>query len=315
MIITDFRVEHLAKAMELAYKNYQEEREKISVLPDIPIPDLTYFAENEMGVAAFDAEKMLGFLCGVSPFADAFQSTGIKGVFSPIHAHGAVKENRGRIYARLYQAAGEKWLARGALSHAVALYAHDEVAIRGFFVNGFGQRCADAIRALSSVESGDRGNCVFTELKGEQRMRVLPLENDLLLHYRNSSCFMKRELFTEQTYARRLEELAARVFVAQNGDEIVAFAAITDEGETFVSTADGMMNICGAYCLPGYRGKGIYHALIGYLTDTLKNEGYTRLGVDYESINPTAQHFWPKLFAPYTRGVVRRIDDKMLSIV
>ncbi len=38
-------------------------------------------------------------------------------------------------------------------------------------------------------------------------------------------------------------------------------------------------------------------------------EGVTRLGVDYESINPSGSAFWQKHFTEYGYGVVRRIDD------
>ena len=52
------------------------------------------------------------------------------GTYSPIHAHGAVKENKRRIYSRLYQAAAEKWVKQGILSHAIALYAHNNEAVK-----------------------------------------------------------------------------------------------------------------------------------------------------------------------------------------
>ncbi|MCI9073092.1 MAG: hypothetical protein HFH80_09920 [Lachnospiraceae bacterium] len=41
----------------------------------------------------------------------------------------------------------------------------------------------------------------------------------------------------------------------------------------------------------------------------LKAEGYTRLGVDYESINPTAWGFWNKYFEAYTYSLTRRIVE------
>jgi len=41
----------------------------------------------------------------------------------------------------------------------------------------------------------------------------------------------------------------------------------------------------------------------------LKSLGYTRLGVDYESINPSGSGFWLKYFTAYTHSVVRRIDE------
>lgn len=66
--------------------------------------------------------------------------------------------------------------------------------------------------------------------------------------------------------------------------------------------------------------KIVSHAVSLYAHDrdgieTLEAEGWTHLGVDYESINSTAAHFWPKYFEPYTSGVVRRIDECALGAI
>lgn len=43
----------------------------------------------------------------------------------------------------------------------------------------------------------------------------------------------------------------------------------------------------------------------------LKAEGVTHLGVDCETMNPTALRFWTKSFLPYTYSFARRIDEKV----
>lgn len=40
------------------------------------------------------------------------------------------------------------------------------------------------------------------------------------------------------------------------------------------------------------------------VTSVLKGEGYTRLGVNFESFNPTARGFWLKYFTAYTNNRV-----------
>ena len=47
---------------------------------------------------------------------------------------------------------------------------------------------------------------------------------------------------------------------------------------------------------------------------TLRKEGATLLGVDCETFNPTAIHFWKKYFTQYTTSVVRRIDEYALLL-
>jgi len=45
----------------------------------------------------------------------------------------------------------------------------------------------------------------------------------------------------------------------------------------------------------------------------LKALGYTRLGVIFESFNPSGSGFWLKHFTAYTHSVVRRIDEYAIS--
>ena len=156
MQIIDFTTTHAAQAAKIAIHNYMEERGHVPALPPIDVvPDLTAFAENSLGVAAFDNGELVGFLCAVGPFKNAFRSTDAVGVFSPMGANGAVGSKRAEVYARMYQAAGEKWAKTGASSHAVCLYAHDKEAQEQFYRYGFGLRCIDAIRSMD-VSGGDK---------------------------------------------------------------------------------------------------------------------------------------------------------------
>ena len=137
--IFDFTAAHIEQATYIAKQNYEAERRVVAALPPVDtVPDLTPYAENGLGVAAFEGDKMLGFLCCISPFSNAFRSTDATGVFSPMGANGTIIENRAEIYARLYQTAGEKWAQAGATSHAICLYAHDKYGQEQFFRYGFG---------------------------------------------------------------------------------------------------------------------------------------------------------------------------------
>ena len=49
------------------------------------------------------------------------------------------------------------------------------------------------------------------------------------------------------------------------------------------------------------------------LVQKLRMQGYTRLGVDFESLNPSGSGFWRKHFQSYTFSVVRRIDEHAMK--
>lgn len=315
MNIVDFKQEHIEEASLLAMSNYNEERIYVTGLPEVSqIPDLQSFADNGLGVAAFENQKLIGFLCGCSPFEHAF-NTAAAGIFSPVHAHAAVKENRPRLYRLMYQRAAEKWVEHKIASHAVSLYAHDRDGISAFFTCGFGLRCVDAVRPMKpisiavplSVTAPD--GLSFSELEKESQNKVRNLRRMLLDHMGKSPCFMYLSPEEADQRLTRIESGDSRIFAATCGGSVAACLELSDSAETFVSETDGISNISGAFCLPQYRGKGIYQRLLNHVIEVLKSEGQTHLGVDYESINPTAAYFWPKYFEPYTSGLVRRIDE------
>ena len=64
MIILDFSTVHIECAAQIAKQNYEAERGYVYALPPVEQwPDLKPFAENGFGVAAFDGDDIVGFLC------------------------------------------------------------------------------------------------------------------------------------------------------------------------------------------------------------------------------------------------------------
>jgi hypothetical protein len=313
MQIVPFSHEHIEQAKTIAMVNYEEERQQVSSLPTVDLlPDLNEFVENQLGVVGVENNKMQGFLCCYPPINDAWGTTGVKGTFSPIHAHGAIHENRKKIYSRLYQVAAEKWVKNGIISHAIALYAHDRDTLEGFFFNGFGVRCIDAIKFLDHTPMVNNLSCDLQELPPQEWPRILELQNLLISHLGSSPMFMPYPQLSESRFLNRTAN-DSRFFAAMVDGKCNAYLKLSPHGENFACGDRSMMNISGACCLPEYRGTGIVHNLLSFLSDALMTEGYTRLGVDFESFNPTAREFWLKYFTPYTNSVVRRIDEKILE--
>ena len=307
--IQDFSKAHIEDAEKIALMNYNEERAVVTELPQvISLPDLLPFVDNGLGVAAFEQERMIGFLCCYDPWERAFDSTA-KGTYSPIHAHGAIKENRGTIYKRLYQAAAEKWIKNKISYHAIGLYAHDKEAISSLFSYGFGLRCIDAIRPMETFQYPQCEGIHFQEIMKSEVSQIRSMRQRLSEHLGCSPCFMYSSPQDFQNWLARAETRNSRVFIAKDRERPIAFVEITESGENFATEVSSMQNICGAFCLPELRGKGIMQGLINYTISILKAEGYKSMGVDFESFNPTAYGFWAKYFTAYTSSVVRRIDE------
>ncbi|MGN0478005.1 MAG: GNAT family N-acetyltransferase [Hominenteromicrobium sp.] len=314
MLITDFLPEHIPAAQALVLANYMEERAAVPALPEVcALPDFDAFVKNGLGAAAFENGELAGFLCVYDPWCPAFWTPDTTGVFSPLHGHAAKKENRVRIYRRLYQAAAEKWVKAGAASHALALCAHDTDGERAFFTYGFGLRCMDAIRAVTPLGIPAPADMTLTELPRARVHEIAPLRRALSAHLGQSPCFMYDPPEEIESQIAKAETRDSRLFAAEQNGVPKAFLEIRVGGENFATYAPNLLNICGAYCMPDLRGTGTMQALLDFLLCTLQSEGITRLGVDFESINPTALGFWTKYFGVYTHGLVRRIDENALN--
>jgi GNAT superfamily N-acetyltransferase len=314
MQIVDFTTAHIEQAAQIALQNYFKECARVPVLPPVgSVPDLSQFIENNLGVTALEGDAIIGFLCAVGPHPNAFGSTDAVMVFSPMGANGATGKNRAQIYARMYQAAGLKWVRAGASSHGICLYAHDEEAQRQFYRYGFGLRRVDAIRELDGIAAPPCAGYDFFEPAPEDALQILPLENMLDKGYIESPFFMYRKINDEAAFLENNKRYKSIYIAAKYKGRIVAFIRAELDGETFIQNTPGYLHCKGLYCLPEHRGKGVSQQLLNILIQKLSVQGYTRLGVDFESLNPSGSGFWQKYFNPYTHSVVRRIDEYAIS--
>ena len=312
MKIVNFEKQHINEATALALANYCDEQQYVKELPQVcDIPDLNIFAGNGLGVTAFEEEKMIGFLCCCKPFDNVFRATDVRGIFSPMGANAAISKNRSKIYAAMYQAAGAKWVQAGAVSHAICIPAHDEELQRQFYRYGFGLRCIDAIRPMELIDCRPCADYDFAELPKADCHFVYPLYLALHRHYCESPFFMNRKPETKEEFVIYSVQEGVRYFIATQNGRLCAYLKISASGETFIASGNTYCHITGAYCLPEHRGKGLYQNLLNYAISLLKREGYTRLGVNFESFNPTGRGFWLKYFTAYTNSVVRRIDERI----
>ncbi len=306
--VTDFKKKDMLKAQALVRENYEEERNANPQLPKVKsMPGLEGFADNGLGVALYEEDEMLGFLC-----TEVSERFGNPRAFCPIHAHGAVMKDRGRIYSRLYGAAAQKWVDAKALTHEVTLFSHDTDALDSFFYNVFGACVMYAVMDISSrkFDAIEIDGIEFRELEEQRYPEVRELHNGLFSHLRRSPVFLPYYEETPQTFARIKGK---RYFVALKDDEIIAYIRLQQDAGNFVATQSDTVNISGAFMKPQFRGSGIYSGLLECLASSVKKEGYDRISVDYETYNPNAMRFWAKNFVPYTTTLTRKIEPKILE--
>ena len=196
-------------------------------------------------------------------------------------------------------------------SCALSRYAHNEETAKSFVMNGFGIRCCDAIREICKMYLPNASyDVAFEELAVDKFSAVKHLQKGLHKHLAGAPVFFPSEPF-DNWFEGWIKREGMRVFIAKSKEKVIGFISIVDSGETFIAECDKMKNICGAYFDEKYRGKGIAQGLLSFVQGTLIEEGVTHLGVDCETLNPTALNFWSKYFLPYTYSFARRIDERI----
>ena len=311
-----FTEKHIDEAVKLAFAELENERKQC---PDLPHEDfskhltgiLHWLSSQPFGKAAINEGKLVGYLIFAGPWDGFFGD--VKGVFSPLggSAFSYDYKNRGRLASMLFESVAEEFVEQGVFSCALSRYAHDEEIAKSFVLNGFGIRCSDFVREISEFDLQNNScEVVFKELPVDKFAAVEHLQRGLHRHLAGAPVFFPGDDFDEW-FKNWIKRETMRIFAAETDGRIIGFISIDDNAENFITEHNTMKNICGAYFDENYRGKGIAQNLLLFVAETLKAEGVTHLGVDCETLNPTALNFWGKYFEPYTYSFARRIDERV----
>jgi ribosomal protein S18 acetylase RimI-like enzyme len=317
MIFEKLNGKYLEDAVKLAQADYNREQRQIEALyykdyKDILTSSLNDMFKSNYGAVAVENGKLLGYLSFWGGWSGHFGN--VKGSFSPLFANSFSGENRGKTASLLFQYVSEEMVKEEILSFAICTYSHDAEVMASLTMNGFGIRCSDAIRSVEKpLNIQINTGYSYEEMHYSTAECLLPLKNSLVRHLRNSPTYFPNDEFTKESFIAMCNRRQSRFFVAKNKSEIIGYMEIMKEGENFITDEPDMLNICGAYLKENYRGKSILQSLLSFVLKTMNNEGIKRVGVDCETINPTALRFWGKYFDSYTYSFIRRIDERIVG--
>ena len=316
--VIEVRDMNIEEAVALCKQEYMEEMQKVKFMPPINqiMEDLLVEIIHQVkcatyGKALIYEEKLVGFLAFFGPW-EGFHGVE-KGAFSPLGASAFGGRDRGKTASLLFEAVAKEMVKDEVFSIAMSRYANNEEVNKSLCLNSFGIRCSDAILSLQDYTFDDRNlEIVIEELKGAEKLKIKELYEKLKNHLVQSPCFFP----TPQNQTQRwFENNNIRILAARQGNKIAEYMAIDDEAETFITERKDMSNICGAYVSEEYRSQGVAKQLLDAVVEICIKEGRSYLGVDYETVNPTALHFWTKYFVPYTYSFIRRIDERIEQLL
>ena len=291
---------YVEDAVKLAQAEYNMEKKQIEALYDKDYKEILTDSLNDMfkskyGTVAVERGKLIGYLGFWGGRNGHFGN--VKGSFSPLFANAFGGDNRGKTASLLFQYASEAMVKEQILSFAICTYSHDVEIMESLIMNGFGIRCTDAIRNLDNpFHILLNKEYTYEEIHYSHADCLLSLKNSLVRHLRKSPTYFPNDEFSEENFAEMCSRRQSRFFVVKNKYEIIGYIEIMKDGETFITEDPDILSICGAYLKESYRGKNIFQSLLSFVFETVKNDGIKRIGVDCETINPTALRFWGKYF-------------------
>lgn len=313
-IIRKLNIDDLSSIIEIFKQNYiceQKSHEHFVSFDEIEEETITRLKDMILsleGWAVIKEDVLVGYMIGYET-GPLFGKD--LGVFVPLFGHGATPDHKDNIYQLLFNHSAENWVSKDIFSLAIAMFAHDQNLKDFWFQNGFGMRCVDAIRGVDVITFND--DEVKIKIIGEEDLdHILSLHQAHNIYYRSAPIFMpnedenpKTDLFDWLSFDNR------KLFAVYVDDKVVGYMRIQETGESVITTSKKMMSITGAFVDPAYRGQSLASHILQHIVGWLKTHDYEYLGVDFESINPSANAFWSRYFKPYSISLTRRIDENI----
>ncbi len=313
----------IATAIELAITEYKHEADKCTELFQMKSEEgeiresfsnlVTNLFSSKFSYVAYNHNVMIGYIGFWGPIDGLFGN--VKGAFSPLGGSAFAGNDRNKISSILLSYAMQEMVKDEVLTVALSRYADDEEVGKSLVLNGFGIRCTDAIRSLDYFpeKNNEQPNITYCELPPSDYEQIKELNKDLCRHLLSAPTFFPT--FLEEAFPEKKVQPESRVFVAKDTsqDKIIGYIRVGDDGETVFADLPSVKNICGTYVDSSYRNHNIAEGLLFYVAQTLKSEGAKFLGVDCETINPTALRFWAKNFQNYTYSYERRLDERVIG--
>ncbi len=313
LVILPMGEAHVPEAAELFRAAYQRERRCSPLLPLEPLGGVDALAAQlrqdvkNLGVAAVDGGRLIGYLCVSARFPFKGQSAALVRE----HGHAAASRLEPSLFPELYAALGEILIRQGVQLHIVAHLSSDGGLKETLFQLGFGAFLTERLRDLAPVEGA--AEALIEPLDDPEELVALDIEHRR--YYRQSPIFLTKDDSREAALARLREDRSSgrAVLVYRDHGKPSAYMSVgpcTGEQEGHLLLASNTAQVRSAYATPSVRGRGIGKALLQGCVDWARRGSYERLFVEHETANLAGSRFWARHFAPYLHFSMRYVEGR-----
>lgn len=303
----------LQPAVELFTQKYNQERILSPQLPELSrdttkqIFTALQSQLNYPGVAVIEGNHILAYMIT----GNIFPWKGQQAAIVPEYAHGAVEENKQRLYQIMVQFLAQEWVKSSVHLHLIGHFSHDTDLKETLFQIGFGGLVVERLREPSSIIP----EMVNSSIKEVQDMnKLIDLHSEHIRYYPNSPIFLTRSINRNAALADleshvRLGDVVTVFYENNEPRGYFIIGEVNHDGEGFLLRKTKTAQIKSAYVQPEIRNKGVGVALLQNAVLWAKQHGYERIFVEHETANIYGGNFWSKYFEPYLNFSMRYVDN------
>ena len=319
MRVVAFAPEHLAGAVTLFRARLRRLRRLVPSLParltqERPARELLAgFLRADRCLVALEDGRMVGYL-GWREY-ESFRGVPSRAAYSPEFGHAAAWGREVEAHRALYREASARWFDAGCRIHCLTDLAGDGALERFWFTSGFGGLGQDALRPLPGPPVLDSPARLVTGRGLRVRAAepadipaLVRLDAEHVRHYADPPVLMMpRPAETEDDLAAFLSRPPNAYWLVEAAGEPQGFLRFeaASHGAVRISLAPDTISITGAFVRSAWRGRGAATAMLAGAVVDHAAQGFRRMAVDYETINPEALDFWPRHFAVVASSYVR----------
>ena len=307
--------EHVPAAAAVVARRVAELREAVPALPPTFAINanveaaLTRLLDAGHGLVALaDDGSVLGHLCW-REFA-TFRRAPRRAAYVPEYGSALATHAPPTVRHQLFTAAAEQWDASARQVVAITQLDGDPTADEYWVANGFGRFLQDGVRPCTGLEVSTPDGYEVRPATVDDLDRLVQLDGEHCRHYGEPPVFMvPPQPATAEELAPLLTGPPA-VWVAADDHGPQAFLRTEVGGDScseFVCAPDTMA-VTGIFTRPAARGRGVGVALFDAALRHHATQDIPRAGFDYETINPTALAFWPRLVTTVARSYMRVLE-------
>ncbi|MBN2796102.1 MAG: GNAT family N-acetyltransferase [Clostridia bacterium] len=229
-----------------------------------------------------------------------------KGAYTPEWGHYLPTEEHMSL---LLNAIYKNMLAKGCVDHSISFFNHNSSLQNYLFENAYGSRCMDGHAIVTPTISNSNH---VREAKKEDLIFLTEVLKEHHVYMNNAPIFLGFHFESEEAKILDwLNDSNCKLFIILNQNKPIGFTYLNLSGSGGCESAsdEKTLGIETTHILERYRFGGHLNKLVTFYHQFAFENGYTRIAVDYETMNYKAKKSWSRYFTETIRSCVRNIGN------